>query len=220
MKPWIPIERIPDPFASIYEKATRMVIDSYYREVAEEVVSHLKAGIILDLGTGPGYLPIEILKRSEVLKINGIDLGHKLIKMAKANAVKTGLTDRLHFEVGNAANLRFEGETYDMIISTGMLHMVMDPVKVLRECYRVLKQGGEAWIYDPAQVSSQVDTEKWRASFNFRERVIYRLFPLYQIINPPHAYDRKDIEEMITKTRFKIHQINEEGKEIKVKLRK
>ena len=35
------IERIPDFLASAYEKATRLVIDSYYSPVADEVVSHL-----------------------------------------------------------------------------------------------------------------------------------------------------------------------------------
>ena len=62
VKPRIIIERIPAPFASLYEKATRLVREVYYAQVAEEVVSKLKTGRILDLGTGPGYLPIEIVK--------------------------------------------------------------------------------------------------------------------------------------------------------------
>ena len=62
MKQWFKIERIPGVLASTYEKATRLVIDTYYCEVAKEVVAHLDDGIILDIGTGPGYLPIEIAK--------------------------------------------------------------------------------------------------------------------------------------------------------------
>ncbi len=80
MKPRILIERIPGPLAPMYEKAARMVIKSYYSQVAEEVVSNLKAGTILDLGSGPGYLPIEIVKRSPSIKVDGIDLSSKLIK--------------------------------------------------------------------------------------------------------------------------------------------
>jgi hypothetical protein len=33
MKNWLKIERIPGPLASSYEKATRLAIDMYYREV-------------------------------------------------------------------------------------------------------------------------------------------------------------------------------------------
>jgi hypothetical protein len=39
MKPWIKIERIPGVLVSAYEKASRLVIDSYYRRIAEEIVA-------------------------------------------------------------------------------------------------------------------------------------------------------------------------------------
>jgi ubiquinone/menaquinone biosynthesis C-methylase UbiE len=215
------IERIPGPMASIYEKATRMVIDSYYSQVAEEIVSRLKAGVILDLGTGPGYLPIEIVKRSPSIKVDGIDLTQELINIAQENAVRAGIADRLHFEVGNAAKLRFEDCSYDMVISTGMLHTLKNPIKVLRECYRVLRPDGEVWIYDPAQVSSQIDKRRWKASFTFRERFIYWLFALYSLLfNPLHTYTREQVIEMIAATDFKEYWIEEEDNEIKIKLRK
>jgi len=214
------IESIPAPMASLYEKATRLVIESYYSQVAEQIVSHLKSGTILDLGTGPGYLPIEIVKRSSSITCNGIDLSRKLIKLACDNAVKAGVAGRLHFEVGNAAELRFEDKSYDMVISTGMLHMLKDPVKVLSECYRVLKPGGEAWIYDPARVSSQLNKKKWMASLTFLERLSYLLFKLYTRIIPPHTYSRAQVEEMIAESRFKDYSIEKEDKEIKLKLRK
>jgi ubiquinone/menaquinone biosynthesis C-methylase UbiE len=214
------IERIPGPMASVYEKATRMVIESYYSQVAEEIASKLKSGIILDLGTGPGYLPIEIAKRAPSIRIDGIDLTRGLIRIAQKNAVKAGVADKLHFEVGNAAKLRFDDDSYDMVISTGMLHSLKDPVKVVNECYRVLKSGGEAWIYDPARVSSQIDIKKWNASLTFRERFLYRLFILFSSFNPPHSYNREQAIQMIAATNFKKYQIEEMGDEIKIKLRK
>ncbi len=216
----IMIEKIPGPFASIYEKATRMVIESYYGQVADEVVSYLQAGTLLDLGTGPGYLPIEIVKRSPTINIDGVDACHKLVKMAQRNASKAGIADRVHFEVGNASKLPFADESYDMVISTGMLHMLKQPIKVLRECHRVLKQSGEAWIYDPAQVSNKINKNAWKASFNSYEKLIYRVFKLYALINPSHPCDREQIDAMIAETDFAEYRIEQEGKEIRVKLRK
>jgi len=214
------IEKIPENMASIYEKATRMVIESYYGRVAEEIVSNLKYDTILDLGTGPGYLPIEMAKRSPFVKVDGIDLTRELINMAQENAVKAGVADRVHFEVGDAANLRFEDGSYGMVISTGMLHMLKDPVKVLRECYRVLRSGGEAWIYDPARVSSQIDKKRWKASFTFRERLFYRLFTLGVLFNPLRTYKREEVIEMISATNFKEYWIEEGDGELKIRLRR
>jgi ubiquinone/menaquinone biosynthesis C-methylase UbiE len=220
LKKRILIERIPAPFASLYEKATRMVIESYYGPVAEEIVASLKTGTILDLGTGPGYLPIEIVKRSSSIRVIGIDLTRKLINTAKLNALKNGVAGRLHFEVGNAARLRFEDNYCDRVISTGMLHSLKDPVMVLRECYRVLKPGGEAWIYDPAKVSSHIDANKWKASFTRKESFLYSLFLVFNLYNKSHIYNRMQVIEIIKATAFDDYEIEEEKGELKIKLKK
>lgn len=220
MKRRVLMERIPAPLTSLYEKASRLVIESYYSELAEEIVSNLATGAILDLGTGPGYLPVEIVRRSSSIRCDAIDLSPGMIKTAQTNALRAGVADRLNFEVGNAAQLRFEDESYDMVISTGMLHMLRDPVKVLRECCRVLKPGGDAWILDPARVSSQMDVKEWKASLNFLERLSYVLFKLYLRMNPTHTYSRDQVEQLIAATSFEDYRVDQEGEEIRVRLKK
>jgi len=221
MKQWLKIERIPGPLTSSYEKATRMVLESYYRPIAEKIVSSLTEGTILDLGTGPGYLVIEITKRSSSIKVVGIDLSRKLIHMAQASALRAGVSDRLDFEVGNAARLRFEDAVFDMIISTGMFHSLRDPVKVLREIYRVLKKDGEAWIYDPARISSQINVKKWKALLTLRERFNLRLFTILRLFNPPiKPYNRTQLINMIASTNFKTYWIEKNDDEMQIKLKK
>jgi len=220
MKKKIFVERIPGLFASIYEKGTRLVIDSYYGPVAEEVVSHLKSGRLLDLGTGPGYLPIEIVKRSSSIEIDGVDLGRKLIKMARENARRAGVTNRVNFEFGNASRLRFEDSSYDMVISTGMLHTLKNPIRVIKECHRVLKPGGEAWIYDPAEVASRMDIRKYKASLSPWEKLMLMVFRLMTKINSPPSYKREQVIGMISATDFREYSVEKRNKVIKAKLRK
>jgi ubiquinone/menaquinone biosynthesis C-methylase UbiE len=220
MNPWIKIERIPGVLASAYEKATRLVIESYYRQVAVEITTHLKRGIILDLGTGPGYLPIEIAKKSSEIQIIGIDLSRKLIQMARINASAAGLADRLNFQLGNAGRLDFDDSAFDMVISTGMLHSLKDPVKVLQEIYRVLKAGGEAWVFDPAKVASKVDRQKWKASLKLQERFFLWLFQLFGLHKPIRTYSREQAIALIEQTHFKDYRIDAGENEIKIKLRK
>ena len=220
MRQWIKIERIPGVLASAYEKGTRMVIDNYYRQVAEEIVAHLPGGRILDIGTGPGYLPIEIAKRSASVDIIGIDLSRKLLSMARSNAAREGLSDRLTFQLGDAGRINFEDGFFDMVISTGMLHALKDPVKVIQEIYRVLKAGGEAWIFDPARVSGAVDRDKWKASLNLRERFFLKLFQMSGLHKPIKTYTREEAIAIITKTDFDDYRIDVRDNEIRIKLKK
>jgi len=220
MKQWIKIERIPGVLASSYDKATRMVIDEYYGQVAEEIVSVFKSGVILDLGTGPGYLPIEIVRRTPDINIIGVDLSRKLIQLAQANATKAGLSHRLRFEVGNSAELHFDNASFDMVISTVMLHSLKNPVAVLKEIYRVLKKGGEAWIYDPANITAYIDKRKWKASLNFRERSFLWFFKLLGLHKPIAAYTREQVIPMIEATDFESFEIDERKNEIRIKLQK
>ena len=219
MKQWIKIERIPGPLTSSYEKATRMVIESYYSPLAEKIISSLKEGIILDVGTGPGYLPIEITKQSSSIKVVGIDLSRKLIHTAQVNASRAGLSNRLDFEIGNAAKLRFEDEFFDMVISTGMFHSLRHPEKVLREICRVLKKGGEALIYDPASIASQMDLNEWKALLTFRDRFYLRFFTMLGLCNPSiKSYNRSQVITMIEATHFKKYWIEKANGEMKIKL--
>lgn len=218
MKRRYTIERIPSPLASLYEKASRLVIKSYYRQVAEEILSCCSHGLFLDLGTGPGYLPLELVKHSPAVRIIGIDLSRPLIRMARANAARAGCIARVHFEVGNAAHLRFRSDSFDGVVSSGMLHVLRDPVCVLRECWRVLKTGHQAWIYDPARVSPYGDAVEWKASLNPFERIMYSLLPFFVRLNPPHSFTRKQLAEWIGQTPFRHFSIDEQGNEFKITL--
>ena len=220
MKPWFKYERIPGLLASSYEKASRMVIEGYYSQVADEITSNIQQGSLLDLGTGPGYLPVEIVKRAPEINITGVDLSRKLIHMARANAQKAGLSSQLSFEVGNSARLRFGDAVFDMVISTGMLHSLKNPVNVLMEIKRVLKDGGDAWIYDPANVIQYINKTKWKASLNVHERFFLWIFGLLGLLKPIAVYRKSDVIPMIEAVGFKNYAVDERNREIRIKLTK
>ena len=206
--------------ASSYEKASRMVVDGYYSQVADEIVSHIRQGSMLDLGTGPGYLPIEIVKRAAEIHITGVDLSRKLIHMARANGQKAGFASQLSFEVGNSGRLRFDDAVFDMVISTGMLHSLKNPVVVLTEINRVLKKDADAWIYDPANVIRYIDKAKWKSSLELRERFFLWIFGLLGLHKPMAVYRKNDVIPMIEAAGFQKYRIDERKKEIRIKLTK
>jgi ubiquinone/menaquinone biosynthesis C-methylase UbiE len=116
--------------------------------------------------------------------------------------------------------LEFADSSFDMVISTGMLHSLKEPVAVLQEIHRVLKAGREAWIFDPARVASRVDREKWKASLTLRERFFLWLFKISGLHKSIKTYTRKQAIALIKQTDFKDFSIDERAKEIKIKLQK
>ncbi len=214
------IQRIPGPFASLYEKATMMVINTYFAPLADKVVAYINSGQILDLGTGPGYLPIEIGKREPDLTICGIDLGRKMIRLARNNAAKLKMEQRIRFQSGNAEDLDFYDETFDLVISTGMFHSLRKPVKVLKESYRVLKKGGEIWILDPASVGSQIDIQTYRSSLTKTDKLLFQFFLFFSRVNPSYTYTREELAKMLEKAGCNNYKIEQKHKEIKMIIRK
>ena len=138
--------------------------------------------------------------------------------MAQSNAAIAGLSSRLQFEVGNAANLHFNDDKFNMAISTGMLHSLKKPEMVLKQIYRVLKRGGQAWIYDPANIATCIDIKKWKASLNLRERSFLWFFGLLGLHKPIQTYTRKQVIPMIEATHFESYDIDERKNEIRIKL--
>ena len=210
-------ERIPWFAARLYDQIAHSAIETYYKEVAELVTTHTSRGLVLDIGTGPGYLPIEIVKRAPRIKVVGIDSSKTLVRIAQMNGEREGMSDRVRFVKCDANRLDFEDDSFDLVISTGSLHAWKNPVLVINECFRVLKAGCEAWLLDPANIitpeARQLPTRglmavdrlgQWWGSFTSK-------------LTPP--YTVREIDEIIRRTKFQKGDVAE-GKWLTVKLRK
>jgi ubiquinone/menaquinone biosynthesis C-methylase UbiE len=216
----ISLERIPGPLAPVYEKAARLAIETYYRPTAEEITARFNAGLLLDIGAGPGYLPIEIARRLPAARVVCLDLSRQLIQRARRNAQSAGVADRLEFIVGHAAVTPFEDDRFDMVISTGVLHSLRDPQAFFFEVRRVLKKNAQAWVYDPARVSGHIDVDRWKKSLTLRERFFLWLFKRIRIYKEATPLKKRQVEKMLVKTDFDGVDIETTRHEIRIRLQK
>jgi len=133
-----------------------------YGEVAEEASTFLGRGTVLDVGTGPGSLPVQLARRMPGISVVGLDLSPDMISTARGKAEKERLSDRLTYVVEDAVQMSFEDASFDLVVSTASFHHWTAPVGIFNEIHRVLRDGGEAWIYDLRGDAQQYLKQKLR----------------------------------------------------------
>jgi len=95
---------------------------------------------VLEVGCGAGVdLARFALGGARVV---GVDLAASAIELARANFSQQGLTGEFH--VANGEALPFPDASFDLVYAHGVVQYTADPQRLVDECRRVLKPGGEA----------------------------------------------------------------------------
>jgi ubiquinone/menaquinone biosynthesis C-methylase UbiE len=104
---------------------------------------------VLDVGCGTGALAMETYERVGATgRVYGIDPGPKQIARARFKAERASLP--IDFQVGVIEQLAFPDQSFDVVLSTLVMHHLPDDLKRLglAEVARVLKPGGRLVIVD------------------------------------------------------------------------
>lgn len=103
---------------------------------------------VLDIGCGPGYFA-RMLAQTVGPKgsVVGIDAAPEMIDYARR---KAGSLPNCRFESGAAESLAFPDASYDVVVSSLMMHHIPDELRLqaVREMRRVLRPGGTLLLAD------------------------------------------------------------------------
>ena len=185
-----------EKFAKYMNKYPKM-----YQELAETIKQNLpkkigKNPIILDMGVGPGFLPMEINKLMPNAKVIGIDNSKNMIKLSKKE---------VEVVLSNSEKIPLKNKSTDVVVSRFSL-CYWDPVSDgLKEINRVLKPGGRVILE-----TLNREFPKWRLSLikihmflNSAEKEVIR----YHINSYSLAYSQDNIKEILKKSGFNILKI-------------
>ena len=128
-------KNIWDIFAPIYEfsmRSQKNIYDFMYERIGEVA----KGKDVLELATGPGMIARHIAPSAS--SVIATDFAPKMIETAR----KAKNPENVHFEVADATSLRFEDDSFDVVVIANALHIIPNPEKALAEIRRVLKDGG------------------------------------------------------------------------------
>ncbi len=103
--------------------------------------------MVADVGCGTGWSSIAIASGFPRATVVGLDLDEDSIREAKANAVSSGVADRVRFEVRNAADPGLEGG-FDLVCAFETLHDMCDPVGALQAMRALCHDSGTVLVVD------------------------------------------------------------------------
>ena len=102
---------------------------------------------VLDLGCGIGTSSTAIARAYPHVEVVGIDLDHASVLEARAAAREAGLSERVTFHLGDAADEQIQGG-FDLVTIFEALHDMGDPAGALRTARRLLADGGSVLVAD------------------------------------------------------------------------
>lgn len=114
----------------------------FLRKALGLIPNHHGSFAVLDIGSNTGFSTMTISEHLLKSKIVGLDILDDMTKAAKANFKGNALSKRLDFKTGDAQDMPFKNETFDLVVSSGSLAFIDSPEKAVEEVYRVLKPKG------------------------------------------------------------------------------
>jgi ubiquinone/menaquinone biosynthesis C-methylase UbiE len=98
---------------------------------------------IADIGCGSGEITMRLAQRYGAAELVGVDILESSVEHARRE--HAALAPRVRFEQGDAFELAFADNAFDLVVCRHMTQSVPEPEKVLAQLDRICKPGG--WIH-------------------------------------------------------------------------
>jgi len=102
-------------------------------------------GVCVDVGSGPASFAMEMARATE-MTVYSLDIDPNAVRLASILVDEAKLTGRVLPIEGDAQDMPFADEFADLVFSRGSIPFWPSREAGVRECYRILKPGGVAYV--------------------------------------------------------------------------
>jgi ubiquinone/menaquinone biosynthesis C-methylase UbiE len=130
---------------------------------------------VLDLGCGPGVITQAIAEHVYPGEVVGVDVSATLIQTVQQFSSLNGhrCPRSVTFQVGDAYNLDWPDESFDVVYARLLFQHLAEPLKALASVLRVLRRGGHVCILDVDDDWASVHPEP-EAFSRLRQEIVNR----------------------------------------------
>lgn len=100
---------------------------------------------VLEAGCGTGRESMYLATMGA--KLTAIDITDESLNIAKNQAEKHNLKEKINFQKVSVLDLPFDNDHFDIVLSSGVIHHTDNPKRAFTELVRVLKPGGFLILY-------------------------------------------------------------------------
>ncbi len=191
---------IPRFGAGLYDRLTRArAFETQFTEIAQDLCARVSHGRVLDIGTGPGRLLLEIHRQNASIELFGLDIAEAMVQLAKQNLAGTGADLRQ----GSIRRTDYESDFFDVATCSGSFYLWDYPEECLNEIHRILKSNQSAYLFETHR---DYDPDAFRQAIhaNLRGENVFRkiITPILLEKQLGMTYRTDEVADIIQRTKF------------------
>jgi len=174
-------------------------IHKQHQEIASDLTARIDSGILLDVGTGPGFLLAEIHRLKPEIELHGLDISSAMVELARKRLGNIPADLR----VGDISNSKYPDTYFDIVTCTGSFYLWNEPEKGLMEIHRILKVGGSAFLFETYRDHDEYEVLKAiRNNLRFENWLRRFISPRFLMRQFQMTYTTDEIAEIVKRTPF------------------
>ncbi len=129
-------------------------IENLFTFLENKLLKRPLSGVGLEIGSGPAVFSAILAKKNSITTMYAVEICQNIVELLMPDTVKE-ISGNNNYKVtgciGNFNNLELPNKSVDFIFDFFSLHHSTNPLVTLKECHRVLKNGGFILALDKAR---------------------------------------------------------------------
>jgi SAM-dependent methyltransferase len=131
--------------------------DAFVAQLCERTGATALRGVALDLGCGPGDVTFRVARALPQLAIDGVDGSQAMLALAREDAARRGLTQRVRFSRVHLPDDAPPGRDYALVYASSLLHHLRDPAALWESAKRWGARGAPLCVGDLLRPASEAE---------------------------------------------------------------